>query len=179
MAAKLTKNLGPPSSTLHVANLPEDLTHVEVKVSQVFKTWSDEMLTYWMQTCQMQCKITSSKGILIRLQQFNETLTGHVYREGFYCQGVQGVWSWGQHGEIFFSLAGRPRWSTMFPSMFLVSINTICFPGSFDHGKPRRGSQSPGSHAQLRPGGIQGLLRGGQYLYFFIGTGIIFCSSKF
>ena len=33
MAAKLTKNLGPPSSTLHVANLPEDLTHVEVKVS--------------------------------------------------------------------------------------------------------------------------------------------------
>jgi len=31
MAAKLTKNLGPPSSTLHVANLPEDLTHVEVK----------------------------------------------------------------------------------------------------------------------------------------------------
>lgn len=33
MAAKLTKNLGPPSSTLHVANLPEDLTHVEVKVN--------------------------------------------------------------------------------------------------------------------------------------------------
>jgi len=31
MAAKLTKNLGPPSSTLHVANLPEDLTHIEVK----------------------------------------------------------------------------------------------------------------------------------------------------
>merc|ERR1719228_3137857 len=30
MAAKLTKNLGPPSSTLHVANLPEDLTHIEV-----------------------------------------------------------------------------------------------------------------------------------------------------
>ena len=41
MAAKLTKNLGPPSSTLHVANLPEDLTHVEVKV----KTWFGEMLT--------------------------------------------------------------------------------------------------------------------------------------
>lgn len=31
MAAKLTKNLGPPSSTLHVANLPEELTHAEVK----------------------------------------------------------------------------------------------------------------------------------------------------
>jgi len=31
MAAKLTKNLGPPSSTLHVANLPEELTHTHVK----------------------------------------------------------------------------------------------------------------------------------------------------
>lgn len=31
MAAKLTKNLGPPSSTLHVANLPEELTHDMVK----------------------------------------------------------------------------------------------------------------------------------------------------
>jgi len=30
-AAKLTKNLGPPSSTLHVANLPEGLGHAEVK----------------------------------------------------------------------------------------------------------------------------------------------------
>jgi len=30
-AAKLTKNLGPPSSTLHVANLPDELSHVEVK----------------------------------------------------------------------------------------------------------------------------------------------------
>jgi len=31
LAAKLTKNLGPPSSTLHIANLPEELTHVDVK----------------------------------------------------------------------------------------------------------------------------------------------------
>eukprot|EP00092_Neocalanus_flemingeri_P000321 GFUD01000343.1.p1 GENE.GFUD01000343.1~~GFUD01000343.1.p1 ORF type:complete len:518 (+),score=179.07 GFUD01000343.1:61-1614(+) len=31
MAAKLTKNLGPPSSTLHVANLPEELTPNDVK----------------------------------------------------------------------------------------------------------------------------------------------------
>merc|ERR1719495_3153277 len=31
MAAKLTRNLGPPSSTLHVANLPEELTHNDVK----------------------------------------------------------------------------------------------------------------------------------------------------
>lgn len=31
MAAKLTKNLGPPTNTLHVANLPEDLSHAEVK----------------------------------------------------------------------------------------------------------------------------------------------------
>jgi len=31
MAAKLTKNLGPPSSTLHVANLPEDFSHSDVK----------------------------------------------------------------------------------------------------------------------------------------------------
>merc|ERR1719233_2327626 len=30
-AAKLTRNLGPPSSTLHVANLPEELTHSHVK----------------------------------------------------------------------------------------------------------------------------------------------------
>ena len=33
-AAKLTKNLAPPSSTLHVANLPEGMTHSEVKVSR-------------------------------------------------------------------------------------------------------------------------------------------------
>ena len=32
MAAKLTKNLGPPSSTLHVANLPEELNHNDIKV---------------------------------------------------------------------------------------------------------------------------------------------------
>merc|ERR1719495_30437 len=31
MAAKLTKNLGPPSSTLHVANLPEGLNHNDIK----------------------------------------------------------------------------------------------------------------------------------------------------
>merc|ERR1712013_532549 len=31
MASKLTKNLGPPTSTLHVANLPDDFTHAEVK----------------------------------------------------------------------------------------------------------------------------------------------------
>eukprot|EP00090_Calanus_glacialis_P013007 TRINITY_DN21628_c0_g1_i11.p1 TRINITY_DN21628_c0_g1~~TRINITY_DN21628_c0_g1_i11.p1 ORF type:complete len:508 (-),score=183.12 TRINITY_DN21628_c0_g1_i11:125-1648(-) len=31
MAAKLTKNLGPPSSTLHVANLPEELNHNDIK----------------------------------------------------------------------------------------------------------------------------------------------------
>ena len=30
-AAKLTKNLGPPLSTLHMANLPDELSHVEVK----------------------------------------------------------------------------------------------------------------------------------------------------
>ena len=39
MAAKLTKNLGPPSSNLHVANLPEGLTHVEVKVSLLDLVW--------------------------------------------------------------------------------------------------------------------------------------------
>ena len=33
MAAKLTRNLGPPSSTLHVANLPEELNHCDVKVN--------------------------------------------------------------------------------------------------------------------------------------------------
>jgi len=31
MALKLTKNLGPPSSTLHVANLPEELNHNDIK----------------------------------------------------------------------------------------------------------------------------------------------------
>lgn len=31
VAAKLTRNLGPPSSTLHVANLPEELNHSNVK----------------------------------------------------------------------------------------------------------------------------------------------------
>jgi len=31
MAAKLIRNLGPPSSTLHVANLPPELNHTEVK----------------------------------------------------------------------------------------------------------------------------------------------------
>ena len=36
MAAKLTKNLGPPSSTLHVANLPEELNHNDIKVKQIF-----------------------------------------------------------------------------------------------------------------------------------------------
>ena len=35
MASKLTKNLGPPTSTLHVANLPDDFTHAEVKVRAV------------------------------------------------------------------------------------------------------------------------------------------------
>merc|ERR1719427_1227659 len=30
-AVKLTRNLGPPSSTLHVANLPDELTHCHVK----------------------------------------------------------------------------------------------------------------------------------------------------
>ena len=30
-AAKLTKNLGPPLSTLHMANLSDELSHVEVK----------------------------------------------------------------------------------------------------------------------------------------------------
>ena len=35
MASKLTKNLGPPTSTLHVANLPDDFTHAEVKVGAV------------------------------------------------------------------------------------------------------------------------------------------------
>ena len=35
MAAKLTKNLGPPSSTLHVANLPEELNHNDIKVKQI------------------------------------------------------------------------------------------------------------------------------------------------
>lgn len=30
-AAKLTKNLGPPTSTLHVANLPEEMSHNDVK----------------------------------------------------------------------------------------------------------------------------------------------------
>merc|ERR1719193_997243 len=30
-AAKLTRNLGPPSSTLHVANLPDELSHSHVK----------------------------------------------------------------------------------------------------------------------------------------------------
>ena len=31
---KLQKNLGPPTSTLHVANLPEGFTHTEIKVSK-------------------------------------------------------------------------------------------------------------------------------------------------
>ena len=37
------------------------------------------------------------------------------------------MWSWGQHGEIFFSLAGRPRWSTMFASMFQCPSTQYAF----------------------------------------------------
>ena len=62
MAAKLTKNLGPPSSTLHVANLPEDLTHVEVKVN-----------------IQSLDHVSNLK---------IEKLAGHVHRERFHGQGV-------------------------------------------------------------------------------------------
>ena len=32
VAAKLQKNLGPPTSTLHVANLPEGHNHADIKV---------------------------------------------------------------------------------------------------------------------------------------------------
>ena len=45
MAAKLTKNLGPPSSTLHVANLPEELNHNDIKV--IF----NDVLDYVCHTC--------------------------------------------------------------------------------------------------------------------------------
>lgn len=72
MAAKLTKNLGPPSSTLHVANLPEDLTHVEVKVS-LYGLKNVQTLMEHLKN------LIEYLEVLASLQKCNGTLAGYVY----------------------------------------------------------------------------------------------------
>ena len=129
MASKLTKNLGPPTSTLHVANLPDDFTHAEVKVRAVVGS----LCGVNMPNCPINTK---------HLFSCFQLFVGYVHRQRFHCERVQGMWSWWEHGETYLKITSGDFFGQFFPIKKYRLIenhenNLLQYrQGSFDYGEP-------------------------------------------